>query len=286
MREFGSAAGYIVFVAASLIWATGAQAGAWTQPLGKTYLRTAISAYTADRYFDDTGNVNDGDWWDPESSFSAATISQILEYGWREDITFLFDARFKSLVADRGSSQRGNDQVSGLGDIGLGLRKKLRTKSLVAAIQGRVELPGGYDAARTDYALGSGEVNVEGRFQLGGTLGGGRPSWWNGEAGYKFRGGDYGDEILFGLAAGVEVAGSFWVRLGFGVVSALETRFVDIEDPQQRDPSQSASYASIGGALTWALSPGASLEVGLSRDVAGENTFQGQSLELAVELRP
>jgi hypothetical protein len=274
-----------VALLASAILCQPARAGAWTQPKGKTYLRTSLQAYSADRYYDDTGNAFDGDWWDPEATFSAATISQVLEYGWRDDLTFLFDARFRSLLADRGSTGLRDDQVSGLGDVGIGLRGKLPTKSLVAAIQGRIEVPGGYDADRADYALGAGEVNLEGRFQIGGSLGT-RPSWWNGEGGYRLRGGDFGDEIVFALAAGVEVGRHLWVRLGFGGVSALETTVVDIGDPDQRDPSQTASYASVGGALSWVLSPGATVEVGISSDVAGQNTFQGRSLEVALELRP
>lgn len=269
-----------------LLWAANANAEAWTQPVGKTFLKTSISAHTADGYYDDNGNAQDGDWWDPQSSYREATISQILEYGWRDDVTFLFDARFRSLVADRGTSDRGNDQVSGLGDVGLGLRKKLPTKKLAAALQGRVEIPGGYDPERRDYSLGAGEVNLEGRFQLGGTVGGSRRNWWNGEAGYRLRGGDFGDEIVFLLEAGVGIAGSLSAQLGFDLLSALETTFVDLEDPAQRDPLQSASRASVGGGLRWSMTPGATLAVGYSSDVAGENSLQGQTVEFAVELRP
>ncbi|MCA9727507.1 MAG: hypothetical protein KC729_07475, partial [Candidatus Eisenbacteria bacterium] len=150
-RWLGAGAAFALLFTAG---AGAACAGAWTQPLGETYLRTSVTAYGADRYYDDAGNANDGDWWDPEASFGAVTVTQLLEYGWREDVTFLFDARFKSLIAERGASGRRDDKVSGLGDVRLGLRKKLPTKSLVAALQGRVEIPGGYDPDRTDYALG------------------------------------------------------------------------------------------------------------------------------------
>ncbi|MCA9727506.1 MAG: transporter, partial [Candidatus Eisenbacteria bacterium] len=121
---------------------------------------------------------------------------------------------------------------------------------------------------------------------LGGTLGGHRPSWWSGEGGYKFRGGDYHDEIVFGLAAGVEVVSRVWLRLGIGGISALKSTVVDVQDPQQHDPSQNASYASIGGALLYRLNDALGVEIGYSSDVAGENTFQGRSLELALEMRP
>jgi hypothetical protein len=263
-----------------------AHADAWMQPAGKTYLETSISAYTAEGYYDEGGNALEGDWWDPQSTYSEATISQILEYGWREDVTFLFDARFRSLVVDRVDPGLRDRQVAGLGDIGLGLRKKLPTKSLAAALQGRIEVPGGYDSDRPEYSLGAGEVNLEGRFQLAGTLGGGKRGWWNGEVGYRFRGGDFSDELVALLEAGAGIAGPFSVQLGFDLLSALEDTFVDLADPEQRDPLQYASRASVGGSLRWTVSPQTALALGYSTDVAGENSLQGQTVRLAFELRP
>jgi len=275
-----------VSLSSVLILVSSAHAGAWTQPAGETYLETSISAYTAESYYDDRGNALEGDWWDPQSSYSETAISQILEYGWREDVTFLFDARFRSLTADRADVGLGDRQLAGLGDIGLGLRKKLPTKSLAAALQGRVEIPGGYDADRPDYSLGAGEVNLEGRFLLGGRLGRGERGWWNGEAGYRLRGGDFSDEIVALLEVGAGIAGPFSVQLGFELLSALEDTFVDLEDPEQRDPLQYASRASIGGALRWTFSPRAALALGYAADVAGQNALQGQAIRFTAELRP
>ncbi len=129
-------------------------------------------------------------------------------------------------------------------------------------------------------------MNLEGRFQLAGTLGSGRRGWWNGEAGYRLRGGDFGDEIVFLLEAGAGIAGPLSAELGFDLLSGLETTFVDIADPEQRDPLQNASRATVGGALRWTFSTAAALAAGYFADVAGENALQGQRVKLTVELRP
>jgi len=262
-----------------------AEAGAWTQPKGHTYSRSTIASYQATTHFDEGGNKADGDFFSSNGEFANTQFTQILEYGYHEDWTLLGSIVFKSISADKRVG-RTDDKVFGPGDLTLGVRRALLRGPIVAAIQGQVELPAGYNADRQDYALGAGEANVDLRAQVGGGLSV-LPSWWNLEAGYRFRGGRFSDDFVFGAALGVEVIPRVWGRIGFSGVDNLKSGATGaIEDGVVvEDPTMSASYFSLGGALTYQLNERINLELGMSGEQAGKNTFAGRGIDFTVEIR-
>ena len=181
-----------------------------------------------------------------------------------------------------------DDRVLGLGDLAAGVRYRIRNKAVIVSLQGRIELPGGYNGDRLDYALGSGEVNLEGRLQLGGSLGIGRSNYWATEGGYRVRGGVFKDDWVYSAAIGVELLTRVWGRVGF---SGVENRGESIRSGAadgaglEDDPTRTASYTSAGAALTLVVTPRMSIETGLSGELAGENTFRGMGWDLTLEFR-
>jgi hypothetical protein len=241
--------------------------------------------YTASEHYDEIGEVSDGDWWDPEAKFGSVGLHQSVEYGVRDDLTFLFDSRFTSVVADRGVARR-DDQFAGLGDIGLGLRKKLPAKSVSVAVQAMVELPGGYDGEREDYALGSGEVDVEGRFLVRGAVGSRSSRGWNANVGYRLRGGEFDNDLVFGGGLDVPLAGRVHVFALADGVSNLRSEPLDLETMSGSDPRRHGSYLKAGGGLGLRVSSSARIDVALSADLAGENSLRGTGVDLALEILP
>lgn len=275
---------FLATTGALLLTATSAF-GALSLPAGRTLLRTAVSAYAATEYYDATGEVLDGDWWDAESEFGSVELRQSLEYGLRDDLSLLVDTRFATVTADRNSGRR-DDQFAGLGDVGVGLRKRLPAKSVEVAVQGKVELPGGYDGEREDYALGAGEINGEGRFLISGAIGSWSSSNWAGNVGYRLRGGSFDDDIVFGLSAGIPIVGAFRLNARADGVSNLRSEPLDLETMSGSDPRRHASYLRAGGGLGIAFTDSARLDVGIAADIAGENTLRGTSFDLSFEFRP
>lgn len=258
------------------------------QPVGKTYLRTSVSWYDATEHFTPEGHLTAGDWWSPQASFSRTTLREVIEYGLQEDLTLVFDGVFKSLSVDRPGSTYGSDRVVGLGDVAGGARYRVRQGDVLATIQGRLEIPGGYDPERLDYALGSGGVNLEGRFQLAGDLGEWRPNYWTAEAGYRLRGNHYDDDLVYAGAVAIELIPRFWGKVGFDGIDnqGPPNQEVDITAADFTDPTLRASYTSFSAALRFVASPSLTVEAGISGEAAGKNTFHGSAVELAFELRP
>ncbi len=264
---------------------TAALAGAWTQPKGHTYSRSTLAMYQADRHFDEGGVELDGDFFGSAGEFNNTQFTQVLEYGVDDSWTLLGSFVLKSIRADHREG-RTDDSVFGPGDLSFGVRRALWRSPIVAAVQAVAEVPAGYNGDRQDYALGGGEPNFDVRGQLGGSLIV-MPSWWNLEAGYRFRGGHFSDDAVYGAALGVELLDRFWARVGFSGVENLKkgSTTTIVDGVVVGDPTKSASYFSIGTALTYQVTQKVNLEVGLSGELAGENTFAGQGIDLSFEIR-
>lgn len=262
-------------------------AGAWTQPKGQTYLRTTVGVYTASQYFDGQGDLFEGDWWDAGASVRNTRLRQVVEYGYEEDLTLIFDGEFKSFSADRTGTVNdvGDDRVVGLGDAGLGVRYRFRTRPVITSVQARLEVPGGYERDRVDYALGSGDTNGEVLLQFGGILRAQRSNYWTVDLGYRFRGGPMDDDLVYAGAFGLQLKNKLWGRVGASGVSNTGDAVMDVQGEAEADPRQGSSYLGYGAALAYVLNPTLSIEMGTGGELAGKNTFRGTGFDLTLEIR-
>ena len=276
-----------LLILGSAVVATSVQAGAWTQPKGRTYLRTTVGVYTASEYFDAGGELFEGDWWDPAASVRNTSLRQIVEYGYEEGLTLIFDGEFKSFSADRSGTVEtvSDDHVTGLGDAGVGVRYRFRESPIVTSIQARLEVPGGYEENRLDYALGSGDTNGEVRLQFGGSLTSKRSNYWTVDLGYRFRGGPIENDLVYSGAFGLELRRKVWGRVGLSGVSNQGDAVLDVEAEADSDPRQGASYTAYGVALGYVLNPTLTFELGMGGELAGKNSFRGTGFDMTLEIR-
>lgn len=251
-------------------------AGAWVQKPWQYYLRLANKFYAASAIFNQDANRKSGDWWDSNGKFREFSMNLIMELGVLEQLTLLFENTAKFMQSDYGSR---DVAVYGLSDVVLGARYGFYQKSLVAAVEGKIEIPTGYPRNGDRVSLGPGYVNGQLKVLFGGGLPLGIGNYFDTAIGYRLRGGSFADDLLASVSFGVETVSDLWLRIGGNGVFNLG------EASQSNLGNLDASYLSAGGAVTYLFQSGWGLEIAGSADLWGKNTFSGWGLELVVQYR-
>ncbi len=174
----------------ALLVAGPAWAGAWSQPQGHYYAKFSGIFYAADEVFNDMGKREalgmDRDRFEAGQGFF------YLEYGLRERLTLVCQASGGQLVSRSDLIER---QTTGLGDADLGFKYQLVDRPVVVAPYLSLKLPTGYHA-EYDPPLGTGEADAEFRLLAARSLYP-WPLYLGAEAGYRFRGGAFSDQVAY-----------------------------------------------------------------------------------------
>ena len=187
-----------------------ALAGAWTQEQKGCYVKVGVYSMASQHEFnaigERVGKPGSGKLTD-------VNLSAYGEYGLSGRLTLVASAPYKRLSDVRTfAAGVGEERVSGLGDLELRLRWKVRERPVVVAMAAGGKIPLGYDAGEgTRVPLGTGELDGDIRLLLGRSLYP-VPGYLSGELGYRVRGGRYSDEVFFGLEAGL--ARGRWLLVG------------------------------------------------------------------------
>jgi hypothetical protein len=260
-----------------------ALAGAWLQEPGTAYVRLSGGYLVTDTRFDRDGNEipfdnAGGGFRDVEyRDFAAGAYA---EWGLHRDWNLITDLTWKRLRADQPSARF---TTYGFGDAGVGVKRSLyRGPHTVASAGVSVSVPTGYDPGEYP-ALGSDTVDLTASLQAGTST---AAYWVNGEAAYRFRGGDFRNQVGgavtggFGVSRAVALRGDVRGAVGVGRGPAPDggLRF----DPTAVDPGN----LDAAGTVSVRVAPGTALEAEVRSTVWGENTLVGTRFSLAVATSP
>lgn len=224
VRDIRALAYLAVFAVAPLV-AGQARAQAWGQRPGGLYVKTSASFLHTEDEFDFRGARQDifaEDLTRSDTSFHQVSITQYLEYGLSSRFTLVASVAFKiaatreTLVPIVGAkSLRITRRNTDLADGALFLRTSLLTRPVAVAIQGGVKFPLGYEQSPVNDGppVGTDEVDGEINVTIGRSLYP-LPAYVSGGAGYRLRGGDLHDEVLYDAEAGYN-AGRLFLKIRF-----------------------------------------------------------------------
>jgi hypothetical protein len=255
-----------------------ARAGAWTQPQGHYYARVSVAGVNSLTYFDESGRrvaFRAAGSVPLDAVYEGRELRAYLEYGLRDRLTLYGSGAYKSLALDERRVRR---EQSGLGDLALGGRWRLRGGGLPLSLVGEVTVPPGYSTDEVP-ALGAGAFAATFRGLLGASRG---MFYATADGGLRWRGGGYRDEIVGSLEAGGRLPGMFAGRLVLRYERSIELRETAPAgaafDPAMTSPRR----LTIDGALSLEIQPGLEVEATISHVWSGRSALAGNTLEIAL----
>ncbi len=194
----------VPITASALLGLTGrAWGGAWTQADRGYYIKLSTGYFRATEDIDASGERISKPG---EGVFKDFSSSVYVEFGLTESLTLVTTAPYKRLH-DRKTFIKGitKERRTGFGDLELRVRRALITGRTVVslAVGGKVPL-WKEDDPGTRVPLSSRHTDGEARLQVGRSISV-LPGYVTGEFGYRMRGGNLGDEVLYSLEGGVSL---------------------------------------------------------------------------------
>lgn len=227
---------------------SSAAAQAWLQPAGSYYFKFSSSYLSTEEEFNFKGDrqpIFAEDLSRMDTSFRDISFTAYLEYGLSPNLTIVGSVPFKILTAKETRSPspafpllRNERTNGGLGDVFAGARVPVLRRPFALSVQAGVKIPLGYEKEPDNEGppLGSGEVDAEVQLLYGQSLYP-IPAYLSAGVGYRVRGGELHDEILYSAEGGYT----------FGALS-LKLRFDGLQSTE--DPPD------IGGATLTTPLPG------------------------------
>ncbi len=249
---------------------TAANAGAWTAKKGAIYSKSAVNYFVGTERF--------GDALPEFERFRDVNFTYYTEIGLQDNLTFFGAAAVKDL---RNTSDGVTTDNFGVGDVDLGLRYNFFTEPFVFSVQGLFKAPFLYDED-AELPLGNGQIDLEGRFLIGKSLG--RIGYFGLEAGYRYRADDPVDEFRYLVEYGFDVSSNVYLRtkldgtLGLGSVDefAAGANAANPSLPLAFDLGKLEYTAGIKVNKTW------SFELTGTTNIYGENTLRGTNVQFAI----
>jgi hypothetical protein len=229
------------------------------------------------------------------TSFREVSVVAYVEYGLTDHLTLVANAPFKVLTTETVEETKEDSQSNGgLGDLNVYLRLPVVQRSFAVSVQPGFKIPLGYEKNPDNDgpALGTGEIDGEISLIAGFSLYP-LPAYVTAGAGYRMRGGDYNDEIIFGFEGGATV-GRLFMKLRF---EGLQNESEPAESPDESGASTGdgggINDVIIGDQDTYKLLPTISY---LFRDTfeitaevyhtfAGRNTLAGTTFAMGIVLK-
>ncbi|MFQ5790481.1 MAG: transporter [Acidobacteriota bacterium] len=206
----------LLLIGTGLLWAPGlqrqAEAGAWTRPRRRTWVKTSFMFQeTEERYFLDGNRIP---YFFEGHNRTAAGFFDISR-GLTDRLEVRLQLPFWTITFNDLADNRTS---TGIGDIRVGVRYNLAQAPLVATIGSTVKFPTGefINDAET-IPVGEGQYDVEVTAELGRSLWP-RPGYVTGLMGYRFRtqngetGIDFGDELIWSVEGGYHIAPRLMVK--------------------------------------------------------------------------
>ena len=275
----------------TMVWfPPDARGGAWTQPTGRGYLRTSFAWQKSRVRFDENGKrigLEPPGSVRHDTEYRAREIRLYGEYGLLSTFTPYGSFSYKRLrlleplAVVRPRLVPGVEHsTSGLGDVYLGGRYRLKGGVVPASVAAEVKIPSGYSAAENP-ALGNAKADLTLRGLVGASS---RSVYATADFGWTRRGGDFQDELLYSAEVGGRVVGGFYSWRGVlrGRRALGAPTAVNAFDPSLTNPRVLEMSAVVGAEIF----SGVDIEVGTSQAVSGRNSLAGAVFEVGVAWSP
>jgi hypothetical protein len=226
------------------LWKADASGQAWLQERGGYFFKlTGGYLYTTEEFnaAGDRQDLSADDDLKTVTSFRDVSVVAYVEYGVTDHLTLVANAPFKVLTTESVEGSREDSQSNGgLGDLEVYLRLPVVQRSFAVSVQPGLKIPLGYERTPDNDgpALGTGEI--DGMIDLiAGLSLYPLPGYVSAGVGYRARGGDFDDEIVFGAEGGATI-GRLFIKLRF---EGLQNESGSTESPDEA----AASPAGGGG---------------------------------------
>jgi hypothetical protein len=271
----------------------GAAAGAWPQRPGASYFKIAGAYLYSEHEYDSQGEKVDilaSEPFTTDTGYRDVSFTAYLEHGIDARLTLVGSLPFKILTSTRTETTGFADlsravEVTngGLSDLSLGLRYPLQIEPFPVSVQGNVKVPLRYDAQPENGGppLGSGALDLDLNLLAGASLWP-VPGYVGASVGYRLRGGDLADEIVFNVEAG---AG--WERFA-ARVTLDGTYSTTRPEPLTESATTTVSnqdLLKLLPAIEFNLGAGTAIVSEAYHVLAGRNTVAGTTWALGLVLR-
>jgi len=269
-----------------------ARGGAWTQPLGRGYWRAAFAWQSSRVRFDENGSrvgLEAQGSARQDTEYRAREIRIYAEYGLLSSFTPYGSLAYKRLrllepfafVRSRFLPEAAHS-TSGLGDVTLGGRYRIRGSPAPVSLAAEVKVPGPYSAGANP-ALGNGKVDVTFRGLVGASA---RWAYATADLGWTRRGGDFQDELVYSGEVGGRFAGGFYswrgVLRGRRALGRVTASAMSTFDPSLANPRVLELSATVGAQVF----SGVDIEIATAHAVSGSNSLAGAVFEVALAWSP
>ena len=242
-----------------------ARAGAWPMPEGHVQSISSVSYDAAERVFGPAG-LDDGAPLD----FSKVEASVFVEWGVSDRLTLVFQPVAQSVTIE--TDDGGVESQSGAASSQIGARWLLAEgRPGVFSAQASLVAPGEVENV-IDAPLGEGGLAAEARLLAGRGWSGG---FLEAQAGYRWRGGEYADELRLDASVGLRPTENWQViAQSFSTIAAEEIR------PDREVESHKAQLSVVRNLTdVWAI------QVGARGSYAGRNTVDERGVFVSMWLR-
>jgi protein XagA len=257
-------------------FAGSAQGGAWNDAPGRGELIMTTSLFRAwDEYGADGKRAPFG----YGGRFQQIQFGNYLEIGLPKRLTLVLNLPISNLQY---SDEFHKQQSGGLGDLEIGLRRRLNGIGSPLAVSGQFTVTAPACGPNEDPAPGNHQEDLEGRLLIGrGSAWGERHWFWDGEAAYRYRTGAPADQLRGDFTAGADVAKRFMVMGQFFSIKGLRNGepLAAITNPNAQ--SDFDLYKAQGSLVVRVMHK-TRVQMGWGHTLAGRNTGRGGTYVLGL----
>lgn len=178
-------------------------AGAWSQQKGHFYTKMTFIYSDASGIYGSTS----------PAEFTDYAVYFYGEYGFFNQTTIILNTPVFKQSQNEAIFVRGKSTGYLAGDLELQAKYQFLSKPVVASALGGIKIPVVYDIVDNP-PLGNGETDYDTKFLLGASFYP-IPAYATGDIGYRFRGGEFVDELHYNLEAGYTVFKKFLLKFMF-----------------------------------------------------------------------
>jgi hypothetical protein len=209
--------------------------------------------------------------------FQQVQFGNYLELGLPKKLTLVLNLPISSLEY---SDQYNRQQCGTLGDLEIGLRRRLNRIASPWAISGQLTVSAPAYSANEHPAPGNHQEDLEGRLLVGrGSELGERHWFWDAEAAYRYRTGAPADQLRGDFTAGVDVFRRLMVMGQFFSIKGLRNG-QPVADIQNPNAQSDFDLYKAQGSLVIGITHKTRLQTGWGKTLAGRNVGRGETYVL------
>lgn len=231
-------------------------AGAWSQQKGHSYTKMTFIYSDASGVYGSTS----------PAEFTDYAVYFYGEYGFFNQATIILNTPLFKQSQNEANFVRGQTTGYLAGDLELQAKYQFLSKPVVASVLGGAKIPVAYDIVDNP-PLGNGETDFDAKLLLGASFYP-LPAYATGDIGYRFRGGQFVDELHYNLEAGYTVFNKFLLKFMFNGIRHIQG--AEGESTLFGFPLEQ-NRTRIGGGLIFLLSSRVEIEVDYLDTTAGLN---------------